>query len=485
MKGSDVMKKVLLFIISMCLLFLAAGCSTYQNQSAKMTKAWQAGDGWTAVTNATLKVDKSVGRKDELIWRLEQGTIFSAVGEVEESLAAFDAAEALVDQYENEAKLQLGDQAGALLSNQASLTYRGRAYDKVMLNTYKALNYLLHSQPAQARVELNRSLQRQRNAVEENNKKITKSLAEAEQAKAGEIKDESGKPAPSYDLERAQQDATFSAAADVQLADLDTRMLSYADYVNPFSVFVDGLFFSHLGLDNSDIERARKSFERVKGMSPGRYITEDYAMVDAMGAGGTAEPLTYVLFATGTAPSRRQIRIDIPLFLLTDEISYIGAAFPKLEYHDNYIEQITATAGGQSFSSENLCSMDAVISRDFKNEWPIMMTKTLLTTATKALIGKVAEDTAKKSGNQWAHLAAKAASVSYQAATNIADLRTWTTLPKNFAYIRMPTPAAGSLQLTIGAVEQTVDVAPGKINILMVRSVNDTALPIIETFTLN
>jgi hypothetical protein len=164
------MKNAFWFIIGTCLLFLAEGCSTYQNQSAKMTKAWQAGDGWTAVTNATLKVDKSVGKKDELIWRLEQGTTLAAVGEVQESLAAFDAAEALVDQYENEANLQLGDQAGALLSNQASLTYRGRAYDKVMLNTYKALNYLLLSQPAQARVELNRSLERQSNAVDENNK---------------------------------------------------------------------------------------------------------------------------------------------------------------------------------------------------------------------------------------------------------------------------------------------------------------------------
>jgi len=42
---------------------------------------------------------------------------------------------------------KISNEAGALLSNQANLPYEGRAYDGIMLNTYKALNYLQLGEP--------------------------------------------------------------------------------------------------------------------------------------------------------------------------------------------------------------------------------------------------------------------------------------------------------------------------------------------------
>jgi len=355
-----------------------------------------------------------------------------------------------------------------------------------MMNSYKALNYLLLSDPDNARVELNRAFQRQKDAVVANQKKIEKSLETAEQSKQGNLQGDDGKSAQSYDVNRAQGDVRFSSAANAELAMVDQRLLSYADYVNPFSVFLEGLFFSHLGLDGSDIEHARQSFERVKGMSPGKYISADHAMAEAMANGAQAETLTYIIFATGKAPTRDQIRIDIPLFLLTEEATYVGASFPRLRYHDQYVPQITAVfSGGESYPSELLCSMDAIISRDFKNAWPMVVTKTLLTSATKAIAGRAAEEVVQRSGNQWAILATRVASTAFQASSNIADLRTWITLPKEFSYIRMPTPKDGLLTLRVGANEQTASVTPGKTNIIMVRSVNDISLPILEQFTLN
>lgn len=458
------------------------GCSTYQQQGRQMTQAWQAGNGVLAATNVVLKAEKSVGKKDELIWRLEQGAILSAIGDINGSLKAFDHAELIVNRYEEQAKVRAGREVVAALSNQANLPYRGRAYDKIMLNTYKALDYLYLAEPDAARIELNRAMQRQKDAVAENRKRIEKSLEQAKQARAGNLQGEDGRAAPSYDVNRAQKDPQFSAAAGAEMATVDARILPYTDYVNPFSVFLDGLFFSQLAFDNSDVERARKSFERVKGMSPGSYISKDYAMVEAMASGAPADKVTYIIFSTGTAASRKQIRIDIPLFLLTDEISYVGAAFPRLEYHDDYIPQMSASSGAQTWVSERVCSMDSVISRDFKNEWPTILTKTLLTTATKAIAGRAAEKALEDDVmGKWA---AKAISAGFQAATNIADLRTWTTLPKEYAYIRMPTPENGQLELQIGAHSRSVTVPAGKTNVLVVRSVNNMALPILKQFTL-
>lgn len=475
-------KWVLLVVLSVALL-VASGCSTYSEQSRDIRQAWQAGDGMLAATNVTVKAEKSAGSKDELIWRLEQGTILSAVGNIQAGLTAFDRAETLVDQYEQEANLKVGSEGLSLFSNQANLPYRGRAYDKIMMNTYKALNYMLLLQPDDARVELNRSLQRQRDAVAENSRKIEKAEEAAEQAKSGSMTKEDGSAVPDYDVNRAQSDPRFAAAVETEMARVDDRLLAYADYVNPFSVFLDGVFFSHLGEGISDFERARKAFERVKGMSPGSYIAADYAMAEALCNGVPPGNITYILFSTGSAPSRDQVRLDIPLFMLTDEVSYVGASFPKLVYHDNCLSQISATVSGQSLVSEELCSMDAVISRDFKNEWPAVMTKTLLTSATKAATGRVAETALDD--NVMGKWAARAISAGYQAATNIADLRTWTTLPKKFAYIRTPTPEDGVVFLSAGGESRQVNVVPGKTNVILVRSVNPASRPIIETFTLN
>lgn len=475
------MKQLIQSVLLCCIVTSLFGCATYQKQSAQMTEAWQAGNGVLAATDVTAKAEKACGSKDELVWRLEQGAILSSVGDIKGSLNAFNSAEELINRYEEDSKVKVGSEALALVSTQANLPYRGHAYDKIMLNTYKAIDYLCLLDPDNARIELNRALQRQRDAVAENQKELEKAVEAAEEARDETVAG-SGEQ-PGYDVKRAQQDAKFSGEMDTEIAEVDRHILPYADYVNPFSVFMDGLFFSQLAADNADVERARHSFERVLGMSPGKYIAADSAMAEAMASGAPAEKITYVVFATGSAPSRKQIRLDIPLFLVTDEISYVGAAFPRLEYHDNYIPQMCVSANGTSWPSERLCSMDAVISRDFKNEWPMIMTKTLLTTATKAIAGRAAEQALDD--NVMGKWAAKAISVTYQAATNIADLRTWTTLPKEFSYIRVPTPEDGELGLQIGMNSQTVHVTPGKTNILMVRSVNSTAQPILEHFTLN
>ena len=119
-----------------------------------------------AVAEATKMADQNANNKDAIIWRLEQGAVLRGTGQYEDSNKAFDQAQDKIDQYAQEAKVKVGHEAGALLSNQANLDYEGRAYDGIMLNTYKALNYLQLGEPDKARAELIRAYQRQQDAVE-------------------------------------------------------------------------------------------------------------------------------------------------------------------------------------------------------------------------------------------------------------------------------------------------------------------------------
>ena len=157
---------------------LATGCTTYQQQN-KVILYWQQGNLTNAVAEATKMADQNAKNKDAVIWRLEQGAALRANGQYEDSNKAFDKAQEKIDQYAQAAKVKLGHEGGALLSNQANLDYEGRAYDGIMLNTYRALNFLALGEIDKARPELIRAYQRQQDAVEDNKKRIAAAQAQA------------------------------------------------------------------------------------------------------------------------------------------------------------------------------------------------------------------------------------------------------------------------------------------------------------------
>lgn len=282
---------------ALALLLVFAGCQTYESQTQQFTQSTKSGSLVTAVTEIDKQVVANTGHKDELIFRLvvprarppwrirpkcpTSGRRWSprkkgepapeplpepTLAEVHahyytRSVEAFDQAEEKVNTWEEQAKVKVGSEAAALVSNQASLPYRGRADHKVMMNTYKALDYLALGEKDKARVELNRSLQRQRDAVEANQKRIAAAQGDAEKARNGELKDEKGQSA-AYDADKAMDDAKTGPALQAALNGSIAPMKPYGDYVNPFSVF-HGLFFTVLGEGGSDFERGRKSFRNA------------------------------------------------------------------------------------------------------------------------------------------------------------------------------------------------------------------------------
>lgn len=543
------------------------GCQTYTSQTAERDAAVRTGNFAFAAAQADKDAEKNKDGKDGIVYRLEQGAILRSaalaniadntatpatpldqtatnqalqagnpvsprIAFLTRSIAAFNAAEERINDYEQKAKISVGNEAGAIMTNQANLPYKGRAYDKVMLNTYKALNYLQLGDSDAARVELNRALQRQRDAVDANAQRIEEAKGLAEEARSNGVKDEQGRKAGSYDVDKARSNPRTAAALATVDADLDSSIQAYGDYVNPFAVFLDGLVFTAQGTDASDLERGRKSFERVAAMSPDNpYLRADLAAAEAIAQGRspslavTPEPppsaptapateapvvitpavlattevasaapvaapvatpvgdLVYVIFETGTAPFRDQIRIDIPVILVTDGLSYIGAAFPKIKTVPDYAPALTVTAGTESYPTALIASMDSVVSQDFKNEWPIILTKTLISTATKAITQAIIQKQLNDQGGM-AGLIGGLAMGALNASTNIADTRTWRSLPKQFQYARLPAPADGQLTLTADGNTQVVAVEPGRVNVVYVKSTGASTPLLVSQFTL-
>jgi hypothetical protein len=447
---------------------LATGCKTYQEQN-HVIQYWRQGNLTNAVVEATRMADENANNKDAVIWRLEQGAVLRANGQFEDSNKAFERAQEKIDDYAQKAKVRVSEETGALLSNQAELDYEGRAYDGIMLNTYRALNYLALGEPDKARPELIRAYQRQQDAVQDNQKRIAK------------VQEEAAKNKDSAAIQRAQDNAGLQSQIQNSSTNLND-LKPYAAYVNPFTVYLDGLFFMTDAADNSDLERAHKSFERVVDFAPGnRYVREDLATVDRLLDGRPLAPTTFVIFETGCAPVRDQVRIDIPI--IVTKVSYIGAAFPTLKPQDNFIPSLTVTSDGKNFRTALVSDMDSVIGLDFKNEMPIIITKTIASTVVKG-VAAYAANQATGQQNEIAGLFMQIGTAVYQAAVNIADERTWTTLPKEFQVCHFPTPANRQIELKTpeGRQNMPVTIADGTINLIYVKSINSTG-PLLVTQT--
>lgn len=465
----------IIFVVCMA-GWLIGGCASYNAQTQKISQSYELGSIQAAAAQISAEAEKREDGKDAVIWRLEQGAILRAAGQLEESNRAFDKAEEEINKFEEKAKVKVSREALAAVTNLTTLPYEGFAYDKIMMNTYKALNYLELGDYEKTCIELNRAYERQKDAVLINSRRIEKAQ---EEGKKQNLR---------INMNAVNNDERFKNQFSNYYTDLN-QLRAYADYVNPATVYLDGLFFMTQATGSSDLERSRNSLERVLGMlGENKFIRQDLETVQQIVHGQQVPATTYVFFETGQAPERDRIRIDLPLFLITPGVPYVGAAFPKLRYKDNYVPALNVSHGSTTEPTQLLASMDSVIAREFKNELPIIITKTLIASAIKASATYGAYTGVTKGGrnNAEAGLAVLIAGAIYQVAANQADLRTWTTLPKEFQFCRFPTPADRKIELILpsSGYKLPVRIHEGLVNVIWVKSVKRGSPLLVRQFVL-
>lgn len=273
MNKKPIMRLVLTLAITS---LMGTGCKSYNQKAKIMVDHWNVGDfqGASATATKYASKQKSETDRDAVIWRLEQGATLRAAGQYKESIAAFDTAEEGSDVFDGKSKGKTAvNESLSLLTNPTMLPYDGYAYDKIMLNTYKAADYLQLGDFENARVEFNRALEKQTDALAVNAARIEKTQ------KAAADKNQN------IDPEKIKNDPKFSEQWKTYYLDLD-EMKFYADYQNPFTEYLSGLFFMCQPTGGSDLQRARKSFELVLGMiGENKFIDQDMKMIEQATAG--------------------------------------------------------------------------------------------------------------------------------------------------------------------------------------------------------
>ena len=131
-----------LALLALILSLFGSGCQTYTAQTRTMENAWTSGQPAAAAAAFGKEADDCGDSKDAIVWNLEAGAAYRVAGNLPESFRHFDKAGERIDVYEQQSKTKVGREALAIMSTPQNMPYEGRSYDKIMLHTYEALNFL-------------------------------------------------------------------------------------------------------------------------------------------------------------------------------------------------------------------------------------------------------------------------------------------------------------------------------------------------------
>lgn len=445
------------------MLCLSTGCSTIidaRKQKQSFIDNYYSGQVKLAASELTEKSEDRADTGDELMWLLEAGTANFSVGEYQTSLKKFKRSEVLIQDFAHRAVINAraaGSEVGSAITNSNALPYQGMYLDKVMLNAYMALNYFSINDPAGAQVEIRRMREAQRQVVKQFDDEIRTSQKEIDaQNRENQQKNDS-----IGDQDTSIPFSTIVESPAVNEAYAESASKSnklYSSLANPFVSY-----FSALGylLDNNYSE-ALVDFRNLYRMNPNtKLVQRDYVTV-AKRIGGRipqslanvkpyAYPLNkkivYIVFFNGRAPALKQEKFQIVL----PYVGYTGIAFPRYEYFPVLLSglEVNYRFNNQDklTRTEQVADFDAIMSQEYHDRLPSMITRLVVSTLTKELASyAIVQAAGQVSGS--AKIGALLLTGAYKFAFNTADTRGWETLPKEVQVAHVPMPEDGVLKIS-------------------------------------
>ncbi len=465
MSGVKFKKLSVFAILGLLSLPFFTGCNAPKGHLATFNGHFLSSDYENSAIFAEGKISKNKNPKGEdLLWALQLGTVQRIQKEYTKSTESFDKAEEMLKYYDEQSRL--ADGIGSTIVNENIIPYRGEEYDGVMVNVYKALNFMAEKEFDLARVEFNRALDRQRRAKEKFSEEIHKLQAE---------------------LEKDQQKNSFSKS---NVENPETQELlaqkypnlynfeAYPDFVNPFATYLAGVFFNLVGDHSKAVDLLKESYGMV---GDNAYIAEDLSITEnKLDGKGKLDDTIWLIFENGLGPVKKEFRLDIPLFVATDEIKYIGVALPELEFRDRAYQYLVAEVDGKDYKTCLVSDMDRVVQTEFSKDFKGILTRAIVSTTAKA----IAQYALEKQDSSVSSSLASLFMAAYSYATTAADVRIWTTLPKDFQIARFPKPKDGKLKITPADANPFEIDIPGCNNaIVYVRITATQAKPIFEVMT--
>jgi hypothetical protein len=455
---------ILSAVLTLSILPFSTGCNTPKDNLKVFNTSFEGSN----YDSAALFAEKKIGggknpNGEDLLWALQLASTERIRQDYPKSTQFFDKAEDMLKFYDEQ--FTGGDVLVSTAASDNLIPYRGEEYDGVMLNTYKALNFMIEGKADLARVEFNRALDRQRRAKEKFVEEINKLNAEMEKnQQENALAKSTVESQTTHDLLAQKYPNLYNFQA-------------YPDFINPFATYMAAVFFNLVGDNSKAVDLFKESYGMV---SNNPFIAEDLtATENILNSGGRLENTVWVIFENGLGPVKEEFRIDLPLFIATNQVKYVGIALPKLEFRNQAFPYLLVTSDDKEYMTLPVADMDRVVQTEFSKDYPGILTRAIISATAKAIAQYAIE---QQGGN--AATAMSWAMAAYSFASTAADVRVWTALPKDFQVARLPKPKNNKLKITPpGSLPLDIDIPQCNNAVVYIKIITNRSVPVCNVMT--
>jgi len=427
-----------LFGALVCLSLCGAGCTVFQSYPERIGYAQGAFlDGDYGEAAHALEIQNPPDR-DKLVFLMELGTYLHTKGDYEASNEKFLEAVGIMRAYDDRARIAVRDGAsfaGAVIVNDAMRPYRGSDYERVLLHTYLAMNYLLMKKLDDARVEVLQAYAKQKEAREEHERAIRETKKEVSE------KQLDGDKITKLVRNAYKEERRILKKAGNLYQNLFTYYLSslvyelggeYDDaYIDAHTVYSLNPAFPPARKDllrlawksgrRRDFDRWRRRFGEVKGwrVPPGHGEI-------------------VLFYECGEAPVMDQVKLAIPAPTRDKKgqqvWTSVTVAIPKFHRRPNPVREAWLYVDGkQAGRSYALMDVEATAIRNLWDKAPAIAMRQVIRAAGRYAADRYART---QGGNLLGTLVALLGFAMEQ-----ADRRSWVSLPQSFQVARVTVPA--------------------------------------------
>lgn len=402
-----------------------------------------------AIAAQYLKDGKPNFDRENLIDALEAGKAFNDAGMWAQSRDAFDVAHKHLPWKEDSVDTpgEVMNLVGTTLTSSAFGKYQGKIYEGGLISYYQSINALMLGEESDARVEFNRFDERMENAK-------TQFAAYVKSIKEENNKSLAGDVAPS-----AQQSmSSISQEINIGKAELPNRPQN-AKVTNAAGQFMSGAFkvtsSNNYDKDANLIGRSFKEAVSAASTREGSRLASS-AMQQFASKKTVPKGKVFVLYEDGTGPTFTEFRVDLPLFLLTDKVTYSGIALPKFVPGKPAFGKLNL--GGKTNTAE-MTNITWLAGMDFDVAYPGIVTKAITSTVIKTA-AQVAANAAidNEVEDQFMGNLLKLGVGVAQAATTQADVRAWANLPNSIQVAVIDKPSTNLLSVNASSGEKLLEV---------------------------
>ena len=461
---------------------LLAACGPSVNRYLLIEQSLAAGDARQADA-IVQQAESSYGSKSRLLYGMDRGMTLQLAGDYQQSSVVLEQAEEEVDRLYTRT---VRSEAAAFLTNDNALSYEGDAYEHVMINVIKALNYAVQGQLQEALVEARR-IDHRLNVL-------------TDKAKDKSNYHEDG-------FARYLTGILYEASGDVNNAFIAYRkaydayeaMRGWARMPVPMQLRADLLRTADALHLTNEFEEYRRLFPDTAWQT--NAVQADLAQVVLISYNGRAprkedryldlpislDALQLVLLNRGfSQASRSQNRAaDTVLYGLNGHV--VRVALPRLVIQKTQVpsEQLTLVgeAGGQvTVRSEVGQNISALADKSLSDRLPGITVKALARAAVKFAMAegatRGAQQAAGKDAAPWVGLVVGLLTKGLAVASEEADKRSWQTLPDEIhiarAWVspgqyRVSVQMSGRGESSAKGTDRVLSLAPGQSTVLIQR----------------